>query len=352
MLWIAHLVRRLVRTEDGQSLALFGAAGIAVVASVGLAVDVGQVVGTRTQMQKAADAAVFAAAQELPSRDAAVDSAHSFVHKNSDYGTDHEFTVSSTRATNDTITVTAKKRVNYTFMRVVGLSGTTVSAKATARRGWYSGGFGIVPWGFIQSNDPNSALLQNKCYIGSDAQGLPIFQTQTSCTMKFGTGYKGSGDFGALRIDPGTSGSTDYLERVKTGSKLAHRIGEVVDSETGNMQGPTSSGVQYRLDQPAPTGCPGTGRDDVLISNRDGTVTIRPGCESSPRIIVLPVVNQINNGEGSTLLGFVTMFLTGQTGNGGNTTVQGEFIRIVSPLPGGEYNGTNTNAASAIFLIK
>jgi Flp pilus assembly protein TadG len=96
---------------------------------VGLAIDVGQLLWTRTDLQKMADASALAGAQDLPSSTAnATTSANSYASKNGSATLAITFGSSNT-----TITVTATRHVDYTFLKVLGLSGSDVSASATAK---------------------------------------------------------------------------------------------------------------------------------------------------------------------------------------------------------------------------
>jgi Flp pilus assembly protein TadG len=132
-------VRRRIREklfsavrEDGQVLALFAFGLVVFCGLVGMAVDVGQLVYTRTDLQKIADAAALAGAQDLPtSTSAARTSAATFGSANGSSTLDVTF--SSTAVANDTITVTATRHVTYSFLKVIGLSGTDVSATAKAK---------------------------------------------------------------------------------------------------------------------------------------------------------------------------------------------------------------------------
>ena len=115
--------------EGGQALVLFAAGLVGFCALVGLSVDVGQLVFTRTDVQKIADASALAGSQDLPKSTAnATASANTYAAKNGASSTVVTFGNSNT-----TITVQATRHVNYTFLRVLGLSGHDVSASATAK---------------------------------------------------------------------------------------------------------------------------------------------------------------------------------------------------------------------------
>lgn len=324
------------------------AGGFAVLAAlVGMSVDIGSVVYTRTDLQKMADAAAMAGGQDLPTSTAATNSANEYVTKNGT-GT-ATVSIINTYSPNDTIKVTVTRHVSYRFLKMVGLSGADPSASATVRVGRYQGGNGLVPWGLIASNNSNSTLLGNACYQGV-VNGVPQFKSNTQCTLKYGAGTSAGGDFGALALDS-TGGST-YEANIAFGSNSPFKIGDQLEAQTGNMQGPTNHAIDERFARTAPAGCAGNARDQVLKNNPDGSVSIQPGCEHSPRIILIPVVDQINNPSKSTLLGFAFMYLTGATTNGGHSEVSGEFVKFVTVIPGGIYQGTNGTGALAVRLVE
>src|SRR5438046_9426396 len=62
----SRAVRRKMAEERGQALILFGAALVAICGFVGMSIDVGQLVFTRTDLQKIADASAMAGSQDLP----------------------------------------------------------------------------------------------------------------------------------------------------------------------------------------------------------------------------------------------------------------------------------------------
>lgn len=337
--------------ERGQSLALF-AGGAAVFAGlVALSVDAGQLVFMRTNLQKAADAAALAAAQELPERPSeALAVAQAYVAENAGSEAEASVTIAQTYNPNDTVTVEVSREVRFAFLQVLGVDSRVVSARATARVGYYNGGTGIVPWGFIASNDPTSTLLQNECFDGWNPDGTPRFKQNQPCTIKFGAGSNSGGDFGALAIDG--PGAAEYRDDIKHGSSRVVKRGDLLEPQTGNMSGPTKQAVEYRLSQPPPEGCPGNDRDDVLIQNADGTVSIRPGCETSARILIVPVVDKIDNPRKSEVLGFAFLYLYDQSvGQGNQSKVEVEFVSFVTAIPGGVYDGSSSEAR-AVSLVE
>lgn len=120
------------RFERGQAIVLFAAGLAGFCGLVGMAVDIGHVAYARTDLQKIADAAALAGAQDLPSSPSTASMAASSYATKNGLATTNVAVSSSTNA-NDTITVTATRRVDYTFLKVIGLSGANPSASATVK---------------------------------------------------------------------------------------------------------------------------------------------------------------------------------------------------------------------------
>lgn len=335
-------LRRNGTGDDGQVLILFALGAVGFFSMLAMSVDVGRLVFARTDLQKAADAAAFAGAQELPgSSNAATDVAIAYVGTNvGNRISTPNVAISQTYTANDTITVTATRTVEYHFLKVVGLGSGTVSAKAKVTVAGYTGGTGLVPWGFVSNS-------KNSCFKGF-TNGVPDFKQNQSCTLKDGAPGEG-GDFGAVVLDG--SGASNYRDGIKNGSTKAFKIGDKIDPQTGNMVGPTWQGTQDRFGRAAPAGCPGNDRDDVLIDNADKSVSIRPGCETSARIVLIPVVDKIDNPNKSTILGFAFMFLEEVKNQGGHTNVTGEFVQFVTEIPGGQYTGAAQDGVASIIKL-
>jgi hypothetical protein len=115
---------------------------------------------TRTDLQKAADAAALAGSQDLPNATTATSSANIYVGLNSKSATTASVAITTISAPNDTIQVTATRHIDYFFLKVLGLSGTDVSATAKAAMGFKRNVTGyswqnsapFVVWGGGQQN--------------------------------------------------------------------------------------------------------------------------------------------------------------------------------------------------------
>jgi Putative Flp pilus-assembly TadE/G-like len=108
-------------------------------------------------------------------------------------------------------------------------------------------------------------------------------------TLKQGSPHTSlqSGVFQPVRIprfDGGSSGGSDYEDNIASCNGLPVGIGDILQSENGNMIGPTGHGVDalIALD---PTARWDTGTQSVINS----CATANPSCGRSPRIVAVPV---------------------------------------------------------------
>lgn len=129
---------------------------------------------TRTDLQKAADAAAFAGAQGLNDANEATLIADEYVTLNRDAGTGRQIEITSTNTTNDTITVTATDSVRYIFLGLLGNDSASVSASATVRVDVVTGytfGDNVLPhtvWGGARNTvDPDTADCKFGICVGS-----------------------------------------------------------------------------------------------------------------------------------------------------------------------------------------
>ena len=124
-----------VRSERGQSLALFGLTCLVLCGAVAMSVDVGRYVWARTQMQAAVDAAALAAAQSMPNQTDAESKANEYWLDNSGFiqsqGQNVTFSVTYPPG-NKAIRVGATAEIPTFFARIFGLNHWDVSAEGDA----------------------------------------------------------------------------------------------------------------------------------------------------------------------------------------------------------------------------
>lgn len=126
----SHWLRVAIRTESGQGLVLFALGLVGFLGLVGMSVDIGLLVYTRTELQRTADAAALAAGQDLPNATNATSTAASYVTKNSGAGTSTSVSFGNA---NTTVSVTVQRHINYSFLGFIGIAGANPNASASVK---------------------------------------------------------------------------------------------------------------------------------------------------------------------------------------------------------------------------
>ncbi len=128
---ILERIRQRTGGEQGQALILFAAGLIGAMGLVGMSVDIGHVAWAHGDMQRKADAAALAGAQDLPTANTALSTANNYLTLNG--GASCQPNCGTVSGSNSVITVTATRHIDYWFLSVLGLSGADVSKSAQAR---------------------------------------------------------------------------------------------------------------------------------------------------------------------------------------------------------------------------
>jgi len=279
-----------------------------------LVTDVGLLYTSRNRLINAADAAALAGAQELPDKPEMAEAvAREYAKDNGVLEDNVEVEVSADRKS---ITVKPHQNVRFLFARVLGFTQQEVVAEATALTAPLSGAIGVVPFSIEEQ-----VLEIGKQYVLKEGAGGPAIE---------GADGKMSGWYGALDPDNHQGGgANDYRERIKYGYQMMLRVGDRVLVEEGNMSGPTTEGVQYRIDQ-CKEGC-----------------TFEDFDKDCPRVMIVPVVKPVNSKE-VEIRGFAVFFLEGVQGQGNENNVIGRFVKTVYP---GELGGGAEYGAYAVKLI-
>ena len=192
------------------------------------------------------------------------------------------------------ITVNGQKYVAFYFAKTFGLDGKTITGTAKAMVKPISSGTGFVPLGVVQHDFQYGKLYKLK-YSSLDSE---------------------NGNFGALAL--GGTGASIYKDNIMTGYQGELAIGTTVKTETGNMSGPTQSGIEYRLSL------------DSGSYLCDSYLTAEKGCN---RVIYLPVIDGLNidGRDEVTIVGFAAFYVENVSGNGNESFIDGRFIESVFP---------------------
>ena len=115
-------------------------------------------------------------------------------------------------------------------------------------------------------------------------------------------------------------------------------IGQVVQTQPGNMSGPLRGAALDRFAQDA-VKTEGICYTDYVAAGGTGQ-----------RVIIVPIVSPFPNGNGPvTITGFAAFFIKKRPGSGANSTLDGEFIYAVIPGDGG---GSGSGAvAYSVHLV-
>ncbi len=335
------ILRSLWREESGQGLVVGTLVMVVVLGFGAMAVDVGLFLHERRELQKSADAAALAGAQELPYSSAEAHQKAAEWADNNGIGAGEleAIEVSSTYATNDTITVRVKRDVPFVFARVLGFTGDTMRADATARVGSPAGFSGLVPWA-----------------VEEEALQYAIDNPGESITLEFGSPGVETGNFGGVVLDQ--PGGAEYEENIMYGAdQMLCSVNQepIPGCETSVVPQPgnqaqlvsTSDGaVVWRMDNTSAF-CADfdnvfipTGDDYQLSSDCDPW---RPGVESCDQVqscMVIPVIVIADFPEGASeyvdVLSFAVFFLEqfdADSCSPGHCAVEGRFVRAHVSLP-------------------
>ncbi len=281
--------------QRGVAMVMVVISMIALLGITALVTDIGLLAANKQSLVNAVDAAVLAGAHELPEKPLlARDTAVSYALQNGCNPDEPEIDP----VTNSKITVTATRQVDYIFAKVLGFTSGTVSANASARVAALTSHRGAAPLAIPdQEFDFNTRYLLKQ---GSNNDGSPL----------------GPGTYGALSL--GGTGARNYEDNLKYGYQETLRVGDIVNTETGNMSNPTKRAIDYRIDRcnHVPE-CTATSFD--------------PGC---PKILIIPVYepNLLEDGQIKQIkiLGFAAFLVERVEGQGNDNYIEGCFIKMVA----------------------
>ncbi|HZK24962.1 MAG TPA: pilus assembly protein TadG-related protein [Oscillospiraceae bacterium] len=307
-------LQRLLREEKGSAMVLVTIAMVILLGSSALVIDYGQLVLIRRKLVNAADAAALAGAQELLSEPAspsnAMSTAEAYAIAN---GVDVDQVTAEVTHDKSQITVTVTGIVDYTFARVLGFEQGNVSAEAKAAVGSIQGMTGVAPLTIVEQS-----FVKGQSYELKSASPSEM----------------GPGNFGVLAL--GGSGASRYEANLRDGYSGNIKIGDLLDTEPGNMSNPTKRACTDRINA-CNLGC--------TYQN------FKPDC---PLLVYIPVIKQ-PTGQGRQeveVVGFAAFFLDKHQppGQGNESSIKGWFVDTIVP---GQINPGETGyGVSAVNLIK
>ncbi|MCX7921210.1 MAG: Tad domain-containing protein [Clostridia bacterium] len=276
----------LLKSNKGTSVVFFAIVLTVILGITALTLDIGVVVLEKSRLTHAVDAATLAGAQELVANSSNTRRVvEEYIYKNTGNLKDLSVLVDTS---NRTVEVTAVKTVDYYFAKIFNKTMQDVSANAKAKVENIKSLKGARPLAIIQQT-----FVYGNLY-----------------TLKEGAGDALSGNYAAIAL--GGTGGSIYRDNILYGYNGTITVGDLIQTETGNISGTTETSINHLLRQ-----CNHTPRCTYQYYNKN--------CAT---IIFIPIVNtlDVNGRKYVKVLGFGTFFLEGVTNRSGQADVIGRFI--------------------------
>lgn len=249
-----------------------------------LVIDGGMLYMEKQKLRDIADAAALAGAQELPATPAmATAKATETITLN---GEDpNKFNIIFSKS-DHRITVSAEKTVDLVFAKAIGFAQAKVDAVAHVEIGTLMSGRGAVPVGV---EDTSQLTFGDIKYLKVEDATV--------------------GNFGALAL--AGPGANIFEEDFKMGYDQELRVNQIINTQTGNLAGPTARAVNYRI-----AACP--------------TATYLNHPDDCPRIILVPVFQTVvtdqNQIKAVKIVGFAKFFIETVASTSQSAEIVGRFI--------------------------
>lgn len=280
---------RLIRDQQGMSFFIVCVGITSLLGMTALVTDIGHVALARQRLVNAADSAALAAARDLcfisdPVSREAVSRQRAIDVASANGAPVSGITVS---IDNNKVVVDAQQDVNLIMSSIFGVTTRNVKAHAAAQVGAMTSYLGIAP-------------------LSIKEQPLVFGQI---VTLKYGA-PDSPGNFGALALNG--RGSQNYKYNLINGFQDTVHLGDVLDTEPGNMNGPTD-GIDERLSR-CTEGC--------TYDN------FEPGC---PRVLVIPIHRDDPQGRDQiTVTGFAAFFVDRESTLSSSDEIKGYFVKMAA----------------------
>ena len=256
---------------------------ISILVITALVVDVGVMVIRKATISSIADSASLAAAQELTGdSEDIVDMALEYCEQNN---IDRSKVTVTVDEDNQAVEVEINEDVSTIFAKVIGIDRMYTKVKTKAIAGAVSEvHIGIRPVAVEQKSFDYGELVILK------------YNDDSYC-----------GNYDAIAL--GGNGASSYKDNIMYGYNGILKVGDVIDTETGNMTGPTKQGIDYVL--------------------RNDPSAIDNFTRNSLKLWTIPIVDSlaVNGRKSVTVVGFAEFFIEDSNSQG---EIQGRFIQYVT----------------------
>lgn len=359
-------LRRLADEERASALAFAAVAFLGILGMLALAIDLGMLYETRSQAQRAADAAALAGAAALVDygndpgvEDQVYEYLEPYVEENPVRGEVASVEPGDVEVNLDEwhVTVTAHRTVerenpvSTLFGRIIGKETVDVRAVATAEAAEAGGAKCLLPlaipdrWEDVNDDglyDPEDGDF----YIPWPEDGATGYSNDDIGDEIVIKPFKESGKMNESWYYPwrlsDEPGGAEYREKIKScvDEDVVHEFGDEVETEPGAMIGPTKQGFEDLIGQD-----PDARWDDVR-----GCVTRGDGCIfESPRIRAAPMFDPREapdpGNKPLTFRNFASIFVDRIQGN----EVYGRFLGL-SGVPGSGETSDEDNGSAMRFV--
>lgn len=284
-------MKGFLKSQKGSALVIFGLAAVILIGFAALVTDVGMMTYHKARLSHAVDSAALAGAQEL------IYKVYTPESRALDYMTRNGYQKAVTTVTREesgtALRVKASFEVKFGLARVLGFNSKTINVTAKGK---------ILPIVAVNKGVRPFAIQDQTLKYGE------------SYTLKAGGGGGYNGNYDAIAL--GGNGAQVYYNNIVNGYNGRLMVGDSIETEPGNMSGPTESGVDKLIAQDTHT--PKCTYDNFV-----------PNC---PRVITILIVdNFVVNGRATVKIkGFASFFLEGVAGSGNESIVTGRFIKTIT----------------------
>lgn len=305
-----------VSGQRGQMIIILALAIVGLLGGVALGTDVALMYYKWERLQSATDAAALAGANYLPEDPAgAIAAATTFATQNGILAA--ELTTPSVTNSDQDITVSATRTVQYYFARVLGLRSQNVLASSTAAapNGTWCIGCALNGSGGNTFTGSFGTTVGQYGLVPIGLQYTTSYSYNTAVSLSYngnGGGTWGPGNWGYLAL--GAQGGMTLRQNIDYGYSGPLQVNNWVNSQTGLQVGNGANGLQDRI-------------NGGLSEYPSGTFNNHS--PNDPRILFLPLVdwNSPNGTSGIQVKGFAALWLDGVNGQ----TISAHFISQVAP---------------------
>jgi hypothetical protein len=214
---------RFIKEESGNAIVLFSFYLVILIGISGLVIDTGILYLTKSHLKKTANAVVLSGAQELTNSSAAVNIVvTNILNAHGEEASLKEISIVTTYPYR--ISVTLEKEVKLYFLKIFKIYSEKVSVTSSVQLVPMKSGTGAVPLGI----DESVTLEYLKEY-----------------TLKVDSGDSEYGNFGVLALQG--PGAKLYEQDLMYGYDGELKVGDIINTQTGNISGKTVNAVNYRI---------------------------------------------------------------------------------------------------------